>query len=74
MADPGGGLVPIGVPLLDDLERRIEAAPNALERPLAGMRVVEVSSFVAGPSGALTLGQLGAEIIRVDPLVRSGRH
>src|SRR5215469_8787724 len=31
------------------------------------MRVVEVSSFVAAPLGGLTLAQLGAEVIRVDP-------
>ncbi|HTU76133.1 MAG TPA: CoA transferase [Trebonia sp.] len=37
------------------------------EAPLAGMRVVEVSSFVAAPLGGLTLAQLGAEVIRVDP-------
>jgi 2-methylfumaryl-CoA isomerase len=35
--------------------------------PLAGLRVVEVSSFVAAPLGGLTLAQLGAEVIRVDP-------
>lgn len=36
--------------------------------PLAGMRVVEVSSFVAAPLGGMTLAQLGAEVIRIDPL------
>jgi 2-methylfumaryl-CoA isomerase len=40
---------------------------NADEAPLAGLRVVEVSSFVAAPLGGLTLAQLGAEVIRVDP-------
>ena len=35
--------------------------------PLAGMRVIEVSSFVAAPLGGMTLAQLGAEVIRVDP-------
>lgn len=34
--------------------------------PLAGLRVLEVSSFVAAPLGGLTLAQLGAEVIRVD--------
>lgn len=34
---------------------------------LAGLRVVEVSSFVAAPLGGMTLAQLGAEVIRVDP-------
>ncbi|KUO16426.1 mesaconyl-CoA isomerase [Streptomyces dysideae] len=32
------------------------------------MRVIEVSSFVAAPLGGMTLSQLGAEVIRVDPL------
>lgn len=36
--------------------------------PLAGMRVVEVSSFVAAPLGGMTLAQLGAEVVRVDPI------
>jgi 2-methylfumaryl-CoA isomerase len=36
--------------------------------PLAGLRVVEVSSFVAAPLGGMTLAQLGAEVIRVDPI------
>lgn len=35
--------------------------------PLAGLRIVEVSSFVASPLCGLTLAQLGAEVIRVDP-------
>jgi 2-methylfumaryl-CoA isomerase len=35
--------------------------------PLHGHRVVEVSSFVAVPTAGLTLAQLGADVIRVDP-------
>lgn len=35
--------------------------------PLAGLRVIEVSSFVAAPLGGMTLAQLGAEVIRIDP-------
>lgn len=37
-------------------------------RPLSGLRIVEVSSFVAAPLCGLTLAQLGAEVIRVDPI------
>ncbi|MBD0863609.1 CoA transferase [Gordonia sp. zg691] len=37
-------------------------------RPLDGLRIVEVSSFVASPLCGLTLSQLGAEVIRVDPI------
>jgi len=36
--------------------------------PLGGLRVIEVSSFVAAPLGGMTLAQLGAEVIRIDPL------
>jgi 2-methylfumaryl-CoA isomerase len=36
--------------------------------PLAGLHVVEVGSFVAVPSAGLALRQLGARVIRVDPV------
>lgn len=36
--------------------------------PLAGLRVVEGSAFVAAPSGGMTLAQLGADVIRFDPI------
>ena len=35
---------------------------------LAGLRVVECSSFVAAPSAGLYLSQLGAQIIRIDQI------
>jgi 2-methylfumaryl-CoA isomerase len=36
--------------------------------PLAGVRVVEISSFVAVPLAGMTLAYFGAEVIRVDPI------
>ncbi|WP_373140730.1 CoA transferase [Mycobacterium marinum] len=36
--------------------------------PLRGISVVEVSSFVAAPLCGMTLSQLGAQVIRVDPI------
>ncbi|HWA65370.1 MAG TPA: CoA transferase [Mycobacteriales bacterium] len=38
------------------------------ELPLAGRTVIEIASFVAGPSAGMTLAQLGAEVIRIDPI------
>lgn len=35
---------------------------------LSGLRVVEGSAFVAAPSGGMTLAQLGADVIRFDPI------
>lgn len=43
--------------------------------PLSGMCVVEVSSFVAAPLAGMTLVQMGADVIRVDPTGGAGdRH
>ena len=36
--------------------------------PLSGLKVFEVSAFVAAPLGGMTLAQLGADVIRIDPL------
>ena len=36
--------------------------------PLDGLRVVEGSAFVAAPSGGMALAQLGAEVVRFDPI------
>jgi 2-methylfumaryl-CoA isomerase len=35
---------------------------------LSGLRVVECASFIAAPSCALHLRQLGADVIRIDPI------
>ena len=36
--------------------------------PLDGLMVLEVSSFIAAPLGGMTLAQLGADVIRIDPV------
>lgn len=43
-------------------------------RPLEGMHVVECASFVAGPTGGMTLAQLGADVIRIDPVGGGSDH
>jgi 2-methylfumaryl-CoA isomerase len=40
----------------------------SMEAILDGLRVLEISAFVAAPLGGATLAALGAEVIRVDPL------
>ncbi|CCW13488.1 MULTISPECIES: CoA transferase [Rhodococcus] len=37
-------------------------------RPLEGIRVVDLSSFVAGPTAGRILAELGADVVRVDPV------
>jgi 2-methylfumaryl-CoA isomerase len=39
-----------------------------VSRVLDGLRVLELSAFVAAPLGGATLAALGAEVVRVDPL------
>ena len=36
--------------------------------PLTGTRIVEISSFVAVPLAGMTCAQLGADVVRIDPL------
>jgi len=40
----------------------------AMSGILAGLRVIEGSAFVAAPLGGMTLAQLGADVIRFDPI------
>jgi 2-methylfumaryl-CoA isomerase len=36
--------------------------------PLSGVVVIEMATFVAGPSAGVALAQLGADVVRVDPM------
>jgi crotonobetainyl-CoA:carnitine CoA-transferase CaiB-like acyl-CoA transferase len=37
------------------------------ERPMAGLRVLDLTRVIAGPVGTRTLAALGAQVLRVDP-------
>lgn len=50
------------------------AAPVHVRRPLEGLRVIEFSSFVAGPSAGMMLAQAGADVVRIDPLGGGSDH
>ncbi|HLN15628.1 MAG TPA: CoA transferase [Acidimicrobiales bacterium] len=36
-------------------------------RPLSGLRVLELAHYIAGPYAAMMLGDLGAEIVKIEP-------
>ncbi|MGH6619071.1 MAG: CoA transferase, partial [Alphaproteobacteria bacterium] len=54
-------------PILAALRRKAPAQPGAAAAlPLAGIRVIEVGVFTAGPLGTRYLADLGAEVIKVE--------
>lgn len=40
---------------------------SSCDWPLKGLFVVEAASFVAGPAAGMSLAQMGADVVRVDP-------
>jgi crotonobetainyl-CoA:carnitine CoA-transferase CaiB-like acyl-CoA transferase len=44
----------------------MDALPTA-ERPLAGLRVLDLSRYLPGPLATLMLAELGAEVVKLEP-------
>ena len=45
-----------------------DSDPNAVPQPLAGVRVVEFTHMVMGPTCGMMLADLGAESVKVEPI------
>ena len=54
-------------PIKDQSTSPETAQDPRLAGPLAGIRVVDVSSYMTGPLTATTLADLGASVIKVEP-------
>ncbi|MGZ3320338.1 MAG: CoA transferase, partial [Xanthobacteraceae bacterium] len=38
-----------------------------MPKPLAGLRVIELANFIAGPLAGTLLADMGADVIKVEP-------
>jgi crotonobetainyl-CoA:carnitine CoA-transferase CaiB-like acyl-CoA transferase len=54
--------------MTDTCSAATSPAPALSTLPLAGLRVVEFTHMVMGPTCGLVLGDLGAEVIKVEPI------
>lgn len=52
-------------PLTND---RMAADATASAAPLAGIQVVDLGQYIAGPGAAMVLAELGASVVKVEPL------
>jgi len=52
---------------LKKYSRRLWRQPMASDNIFSGLKVVDLASFIAGPSAAVILSDFGADVIKVEP-------
>ena len=69
-ADPGNEAVPDDswADLWRNTPRSVPGRSNDGQLPLAGIRVIEIATIIAAPLAASYLADMGAEVIKVEPI------
>jgi len=64
--DPAGGEITVLGPVAK-VAPAGRCAPKPGGRLLSGVRVLDLSAYLAGPVSAMVLGELGADVLKVEP-------
>src|SRR5210317_1738663 len=52
--------------------RNVKGSRTSMSKPLAGLRILDLTHMLSGPYGAMIMADLGAETIKVEPLQGEG--
>jgi crotonobetainyl-CoA:carnitine CoA-transferase CaiB-like acyl-CoA transferase len=59
--------VQIGPDVVNSVEKSRQNGPPMTSKPLSGIRVVEMSHMIMGPSCGMFLALMGADVIKIEP-------